>query len=292
VDPYVHITQRIEPEATLARRWPLRGGVSAHVEVLELSLPRDRTRLVVLRRHGAAAWKVLTRDVTVLEFQLLGALHAAGLAVPVPIFVETQTDLLGSPFFVMEHVAGSSELDAAALPSALEQMAAYLQRVHTLKIEVALPPREDPFEGALGYVDASDPVHDALQALRVRNTQSRTALVHGDFWPGNVLWNNGTLAAVVDWEDAALGDPVSDLAGCRLELLWKYGESAAEQFTHQYLALAALDTTTLPVWELYAASAAAASMSAWGLEPEREADMRRKAQTVVERARAELVRVG
>src|SRR4029077_16475377 len=27
-------------------------------------------------------------------------------------------------------------------------------------------------------------------------------ILHGDFWPGNVLWRNGKLAGVIDWEDA------------------------------------------------------------------------------------------
>ena len=38
------------------------------------------------------------------------------------------------------------------------------------------------------------------------------ALLHGDYWPGNILWKDGRLAAVIDWEDACLGDPLVDLA--------------------------------------------------------------------------------
>ena len=29
----------------------------------------------------------------------------------------------------------------------------------------------------------------------------RIALLHGDYWPGNVLWKNGALVGVIDWED-------------------------------------------------------------------------------------------
>jgi len=287
MDPHVEIVHRIAPGAALVRRWPLRGGVSAHVEALELALPDGTTRRVVVRRHGAAHWKALTRDVTVVEYQLLSALSAAGLAVPKPLLVETGSELLGSPFFVMEHVDGAPELDPSELPSALVQMAEYLYLVHTLTVDVALPPREDPFAGALSFLAESDPVCEALHSLSSRAPTS--TLVHGDYWPGNVLWKAGKLVAVLDWEDAAYGDPVSDLAGCRLELLWKYGASAAEAFSEHYLSLAQLETTRLPVWELYAASAAVASMSDWGLLPEREADMRNKAQTVIAAARATLL---
>jgi len=38
-----------------------------------------------------------------------------------------------------------------------------------------------------------------------------TALVHGDFKPGNVLLRGDTVSLVLDWETAHLGDPVEDL---------------------------------------------------------------------------------
>ena len=289
MDAYARIAQRVDPRAVLARRWPLRGGVSAHVEALELALADGGVRRVVVRRHGAASWKPLAHDVTVLEFELLGALRQADLAVPTPIFVDPNPDLLGSAFFVMEYVDGHPDLDPSALPSALEQMADYLSRVHRLRPDIGLPSREDPFEGALSFLEADDPLRDALRTLRASAPPQTPVLCHGDYWPGNVLWKDGRLKAVLDWEDAALGDPVSDLAGCRLELLWKYGSSAADDFTAHYLSRAKLDTASLPVWELYAASAGAASMSDWGLPAEREADMRHKAQTVIAAARAALL---
>jgi hypothetical protein len=41
-------------------------------------------------------------------------------------------------------------------------------------------------------------------------------IVHGDFGPHNALirGDGGELAAIVDWEEAHLGDPVTDLAWC------------------------------------------------------------------------------
>jgi aminoglycoside phosphotransferase (APT) family kinase protein len=289
VDAYTQIAQRIDPRAVLARRWPLRGGVSAHVEALELARADGEVRRVVVRRHGAAGWKPLMHDVTLLEFRLLGALREAELAVPTPIFVEPQPDLLGSAFYVMEYVDGHPDVEPSALPSALEQMADYLSRVHQLRPDVGLPPREDPFDGALSFLEADDPLRDALRTLRASAPAQAPVLCHGDYWPGNVLWKDGRLKAVIDWEDAAIGDPVSDLAGCRLELLWRYGPDAAEDFTAHYRSRAKLDTASLPVWELYAASAGAASMSDWGLPPEREADMRHKAEAVIAAARAALL---
>ncbi len=38
-----------------------------------------------------------------------------------------------------------------------------------------------------------------------------TTLVHGDFKPGNVLLRRGTVAFILDWETAHLGDPLEDI---------------------------------------------------------------------------------
>src|SRR5262245_13351863 len=126
MDPYARVADRVAPGATLVRRWALTGGVSAQVEALELALPDGGRRQVVLRRHGAAAWRTLASDVTATEFQLLAALAAAGMEVPEPLLLENDGDLLGSPFFVMAFVAGATDLEEAALPGALQQMAEYL----------------------------------------------------------------------------------------------------------------------------------------------------------------------
>lgn len=79
VDSYAQIVQGIDPHAALVGRWPLRGGVSAHVEVLELELAGGGTRRVVLRRHGAAAWKVLTRSNCSMRCSQQGSMSAWGL---------------------------------------------------------------------------------------------------------------------------------------------------------------------------------------------------------------------
>jgi aminoglycoside phosphotransferase (APT) family kinase protein len=291
MDPHAQLVDRIAKGATLVRRWPLTGGVSAQVEGLELALPDGTRRRVVLRRHGAAGWKPLAPNVTTTEFDVLTALAAAEMAVPRPLLLDTSGDLLGSPFFVMEFVDGTTDVDPPALPDALRKMAEYLLRLHSLQIELpSLPTGEDPVAGALDHLPPGDPACAALREIGALTPTNAPALVHGDFWPGNILWKDGNIAAVIDWEDAAFGDPLADVAGCRLELLWKYGRDAAETFAAHYLSRATIDRAHLPFWELYAASAAAAFMSAWGLHPAREADMRAKAESVIAEARRAILR--
>ena len=98
------------------------------------------------------------------------------------------------------------------------------------------------------------------------------------------LWRDGALAAVIDWEDAALGDPISDLAATRQELLWKHGEQAMEDFTRLYLDAAGADATDLPWWELHVSTAAAVHMDRWGLDPDYLAHMHRLTRRFMDRA--------
>ena len=54
-----------------------------------------------------------------------------------------------------------------------------------------------------------------LAALRGRLADHRTpqSVVHGDFWPGNLLVDRGRVLGVIDWEHACLaGSPARDLA--------------------------------------------------------------------------------
>jgi aminoglycoside phosphotransferase (APT) family kinase protein len=83
--------------------------------------------------------------------------------------------------------------------------------------------------------------------------RNRVRLLHGDFWPGNVLWRAGRPAAVIDWEDAMIGDPLLDLAIARLDMAWIFGRPAMETFTERYRALTAVDVSALPYWDLCAA---------------------------------------
>jgi aminoglycoside phosphotransferase len=54
-------------------------------------------------------------------------------------------------------------------------------------------------------------VAEDLARLGPAHTGASAGIVHGDFWPGNILCRTGTVTGVVDWEHAAHGsDPLRD----------------------------------------------------------------------------------
>ena len=120
-------------------------------------------------------------------------------------------------------------------------------------------------------------------------------LLHGDYWPGNLIWRDGRIAAVIAWEDAELGDPLFDLAITRLELLWLLGVEAMETFTLHYQSTTAANTGNLPYWDLCAAIRPANVIATWaeawraqGMPQITEETMRRDHKMFVDQAMEKL----
>jgi aminoglycoside phosphotransferase (APT) family kinase protein len=113
-------------------------------------------------------------------------------------------------------------------------------------------------------------------------------VLHGDFWPGNILWKDKQLVAVIDWEDAALGDPLADVANSRLEILGAYGTEAMQQFTHYYQSTMPIDVRNLPCWDLCVALKMGIHISQWGLDARTERILRERHKWFVAQAFARL----
>ncbi len=136
-------------------------------------------------------------------------------------------------------------------------------------------------------------VDESLDERRIRNVlevawpfpqRNTSALLHGDFWPGNVLWKDGQLVAIIDWEGAMLGDPLADVANNRMEILWAFGGDAMQRFTQKYQSMTTIDFTYLPYWDLCAALRLVAQMAQWGLDDAIEKTMRERHRWFVTQA--------
>jgi aminoglycoside phosphotransferase (APT) family kinase protein len=176
------------------------------------------------------------------EYRVMSAL--AETAVPVARTFRLCRDpaVLGAPFYVMEYVDGEvyrSAASAAALgldrlTAVAAELGRVLARLHTLDpAEVGLADFGRP-EGYLerqlrrwsAQLDASRSRElPGIAELRDRLAAalppaSRTAIVHGDYRLDNVIFGpDDRIAAVVDWEMATLGDPLTDIGA--LLLYWE-----------------------------------------------------------------------
>jgi aminoglycoside phosphotransferase (APT) family kinase protein len=279
------------PAARLRAAKRLKGGVSADVFRLDLTMADGVERSIVLRAMGKSGLE------SAQEYALLSALHAAGLPIPHPICADDSRSHIDAPFLLMEFIEGVSEIPPDLAGTRLEVMADALASIHQIST-ASLPPlpsRLDPWPELPGFL----PQGAEWQALRDHVAKPGPGpftgvpvLLHGDFWPQNLIWRDDRIAAILDWEDAALGDPLSDLACALLELKYLFDDALVDRFYQAYRRHARVDPHRLAHWQLYVASAAQHHMGAWGLEPTREDHMRQTALRQIREAAAALGIVG
>ncbi|WP_280346456.1 phosphotransferase family protein [Nocardia neocaledoniensis] len=218
-------------------------------------LAGGRSNLTYTVRDGASAWIVrrpplghvlATAHDMAREYRVMAALRQTSVPVPAMFALCEDAEVIGAPFYVMELVEGRPYRHAAELatlgPLRTEAMSAAL--VDTLADLHAVDPAAVGLadfgrpEGFLTrqvsrwkkQLDASRtralPLADELHALLAADipAESAVGIVHGDYRLDNVLVDeNDRPAAVIDWEMATLGDPLTDLA-----LMVVYGRLAAQ----------------------------------------------------------------
>jgi aminoglycoside phosphotransferase (APT) family kinase protein len=257
------LVQEIDPQSKWLRSWPLKGGISAQMTAFEFEDPNGQTRRMIVRRPGEAT---LQRNPKAAadEFRLLQITHALGLATQTPYYLDQSGKIFSTPYLVIKYIEGKPEFSPANIADFTRQVATHLAKIHKIngeKLDLSfLSPQAKDFAATFGKPSTNvDPSLDegciraTLAAVWPLAQHNALALLHGDFWPGNLLWRADQLVAVIDWEDAKIGDPLMDFAISRLDMAWIFGLDAMQAFTQHYQALMPLDYTNLPYWDLYAA---------------------------------------
>jgi aminoglycoside phosphotransferase (APT) family kinase protein len=257
------IFQRGLPGSEIVTYRRLNGGVSARATFVELELPEGTRKRVVVRRPGYDADAVVQR-----ERAVLARCASLGISSPTPCFADRDTAAI-----VLDYIDGAPDFAPSNLPDMLEQMAAQLLRIHSVPVDAHLAMLQPRKMSAARQVTAQSAQPDAaLNEPELRRIVSSLwpwpqpnpdALLHGDYWPGNLLFQQGKLAAVLDWEEAEIGDPLSDIALARLDLVWAFGNEAAETFTAHYRRLSDIDWTHLAHWDLCVALRPLGQLPRW-----------------------------
>lgn len=262
----------VEPDSTLTRVWELGGGISSRMTAFTISSGAE-TRTLILRQPNDWTLDNVPHAVG-KEFRRLDALHRGGLPVQAPFFLDETDSHFGRPGLVIEYIDGIPDLNPDDQPKFVSQFARQLSAIHHFDANtpgLALP--DAATHDFRRYRDGERPQADAafqvdriwavLAANAGQKTRNDPVLLHGDFWPGNTLWRDGSLVAVIDWEQVGAGDPLMDLSISRLDLWWILGCQAMEAFTERYLALNPIDTSLLPLWDLRTALRPASNLARW-----------------------------
>ena len=188
------------------------------------------------------------------EFAVLRAVWRAGVTVPEPLWLCTDAEVVGTPFFLMRRVAGTALGHKVVADSSLggdrdalaERLGEELAKIHRIMppepgLGFLEKPRPDAARHAIKsyrvFLDRLGRPHPGLEwGLRWCETHAPPAggepggeivLTHRDFRSGNYLVDGQGLTAVLDWEFAAWGDPIADL-GWFCAKCWRYSRPDLE----------------------------------------------------------------
>lgn len=201
------------------------------------------------------------------EFRVTKVLHGLGYPVPEPLCLCEDPDVIGTIFYVMEHMEGRVFWDsrmpdltpaerAAIYDSANETLA----RLHTIDYEtVGLGDYGRPgnyFDRQISRwsqqyqqsqtrtIEAMDKLIEWLPTV-VPEDNGRSSIIHGDFSFHNLIVHptEPRVIAVIDWELSTIGHPLGDLMYHCME--WYRPEGVDDRGTLYGADLAALGIPTM-----------------------------------------------
>jgi aminoglycoside phosphotransferase (APT) family kinase protein len=261
-------------------------GLDRSPEVLHWASAVLGAEVAVLRglRDGGSPWLLRAGDREVIlrvaraervaetATEVAAMTHAArvaGAAVPVAELLGYDlAERTGYGLVLTARVRGTSVIPVAPDPERLRALGAVAARINSVRLTPApaLPRRSQPIEasdfaGMRREQGASDLLRAAEAAVTAtRPDNGRLALVHGDLWHGNTLWDKGRLTAVLDWDCAGVGPAGIDLGSLRCDAAWCHGIEAAGHILHGWETEAGRTASDVPYWDAVAALASPPDM--------------------------------
>lgn len=179
-----------------------------------------------------------------LQYGLMEIMHEEGIPAPELVGYEKDSTMMGSDFYIMHFVDGlippdnppmcwgswvselTSEERATMWNNGLDTMAK-IHKIDIAKYDFPNLPRSKANEAPAAYEIAryedmmkegmrpnADPIITEAWGYLKDNmpAEGPRRLCWGDSRPGNVIWKDLAPIAMIDWEIAGIGDPLTDLA--------------------------------------------------------------------------------
>jgi aminoglycoside phosphotransferase (APT) family kinase protein len=220
------------------------GGTDAFV----VTLDRPPGRVVAkLFREGD--------DTAPSEWSRLRFAQRVTAPVPRTIAADLESLWFGRPAIVMSWLPGHPDVTPKNPDAWVAALADTLSHFHETALdgaEQALPPptRAETWEPPEGEHDPLTAAAVSVVTARLPSLSSEPVFTHGDFHPGNVLWQGGSITGVVDWSAARLEARWSELAYCRADVCLILGPDVADHLADAYCDIVGGTSDELAVYDL------------------------------------------
>ena len=235
----------VDPGGRILAVEPLDGGVSHANHAIRIET-RGAIREVVLRRWVRDCPQEEETGFSAEQEAATYDLLAASV-VPAPRLLAADLDAreCDVPALLLTREPGAAPTAPDDMRSFLGQLAAALPAIHAVDPERAartVPPYRPYYTAdelsVPAWTRAPSAWVRAIEMAAAPPPAGPPAFIHRDYHPGNTLWVEGRLTAIVDWTSASWGPPAVDVAHMRANLAMSFGVEAADEFLEDYRVVA------------------------------------------------------
>lgn len=186
-----------------------------------------------------------------------------GLAAPHLVAADLEGVACGTVATLETCLPGSSALPPTVSVSRLRNAGAAFAKVHAFSLAPhqnlrtrQRPVADDDFasDRRKGRMPTTPLLRRADEATRRHGVPAgEEVFVHGDAWPGNMLFEGDTCTALIDWKTAGVGNPGVDLSGFRLQMAMQYGQDAPQEVLRGWQEQAGRAARSVSYWDTIAA---------------------------------------
>ncbi|REK17326.1 MAG: aminoglycoside phosphotransferase family protein [Actinobacteria bacterium] len=229
------------------------GGLGCTMDLL--SEPGGR---LVLRRYGP--WYAERgEDAAAREMRALELLQRANIPAPAPIWID-RDGVFDEQAIVISYVDGKPDLTPSNPFDWAERLALTLIKIHEVRLsdedrDLFKPGAGEDIEKITQNPELvlQHPLGERLLRRRValgqEFSESASVFSHTDYWPGNTLWSDGDLNAVIDWESPGTSSRAMDVAYCSMDIRYLGLDKIADRFIATYREASGEDLKDLVHWE-------------------------------------------
>src|SRR6266498_2093434 len=241
------------------------GSFSNYTHIVKMQLKDGSPYQIVVRRYKVFG-NYDRGEKARREFKTFCLLNKHKVPAPEALYLDDAGKVLEIPGIVTSFVKGSLFMDTPSDPlDWTRKLARTLAKIHSIPcgeeeqkfllkgnaeaawvVKFDVPPRY--MQEYPGGVE----VWQWMRELFPKLQEDIPVLLHIDYWPGNILWHENEISAVLDWEEAAYGDPAVDVAYARMNMVLMGLPDAADEFLRTYESQTGREIKNLGFWELAA----------------------------------------